>query len=162
VFEDDMNKDEETRRAGLYIGSGLLGVIAANVLYGAAHGTTVEFGFDTRALTLNIVFALLGGTFAWRWTDILGRLAFVAFAVDQAMMGYAAATGARVSSTATTALVTAFAALLTASGARRSTRRRYFIAGGLFIAMLLASVGARYYADVLLSNHSVMGSGWLR
>ena len=75
------------------------------------------------------------------------------------MVAYASMSGAPLNSVATTILITAFAALLTASGARDGTTRRFVVAGSAFAAMLLFSVGARYYADVLLGNQSVMGSG---
>jgi hypothetical protein len=108
---------------------------------------------------MTLAFVLCGVFLAWRMKDPLGRLAMLVWAVHHGISAYASISGFRLSSVAMTASITTFAALLTASGARDGTTRRFVLAGGAFVAMLLFSFGARYYADVLLGSHSVVSSG---
>ncbi len=129
-------------------------------MYGAACGSrSFVVGMSAQPLALTFAFVIGGVILAWRFNESLGRVAMLVFAVHQGILAYASISGTRLNSVAMTMLITAFAALLTASGARDGTARRFVMAGSAFVAMVVFSFGARYYADVLLGNHSVVSSG---
>jgi hypothetical protein len=152
-----VNRVDEIRRAGLYLGPVILGSVVGNGLYGVACGSR-SFVAGTSAQPLALTFAFVIGAviLAWRFKEPLARVAMLIFAVHHGLLTYASISGAGLNSVTMTVLIAVFAALLTASGARDGTARRFVIAGSGFVAMVVFSFGARYYADVLLGNHSVL------
>lgn len=64
--------------------------------------------------------------------------------------------GTRIGSLWRVGLISLFAVLATGSGARSASHRTLLIAGGILVVGIVAVFAARYYADELLGNHSVI------
>jgi hypothetical protein len=152
-----IDKTEELRRGGLYLGPVILGSVVANSVYRVAceaRSFTIVSG--EQPSVLNLPFLVLSVFLAWRVPEPVGRLAFVVMAVQQALLSYAAISTAAPNRVVVGALWVVFAALITASGARFGRKQRVVIASTVFVAMFLFSWGARYYADVVLGRRSVL------
>ena len=155
-----VDKVDQLRRGGLYLGPVILGSMAGNGFYGAAcGGQRFVMGVSADPLVLRVAFVIGGVILACRMKEPIGRVALLVFAVHQGILAYASVSGVGLNLVAMTTLFTAFAVMVTASGARDGPTHRFVIAGGAFVAMFVFSMSARYYADVLLDNHSVLSSG---
>lgn len=149
-------RGEDLRRAGLFFGVVILGFAASNMLYGIAHGTSRPFLGTTRPAWFSLGFVAAGAVIAWRMQEPVGRAAWIVFAIQHAFMAWAAMREIPVEVWTRTGLTSAFAALLTVSGARRRTTQTLRLAGLVFLLAVCLSYGVRYYADVVLGNGSVV------
>ena len=152
---------ENFKRAGLYLGPAILGSVVANSIYRVAceeRSLTLIAGMPQGTI-VNVLF-LLGAVFAaWRVREPMGRAAFLAFAVSQAVLAYADLSATTPNHLLVGIPLVLFALLLGASGARHARPRRVvMIASVAFVAMFLFSWGARHYADVLIGRNSVLRS----
>ena len=149
-------KVEDVRRVGIYLGPVILASVVGNAVYGAVFGTTVV-NLGGMPLFMNLMFALAGAFIAWRIKDTLGRIAWAVFAMHHGIQTLMALWGTRIGSLWSVGLISLFAVLVTGSGARSASQRTLLIAGGIFVVGIVAVLAARYYADELLGNHSVIG-----
>lgn len=148
-------KAEDVRRIGIYLGPVILASILGNAVYGAVFRTTA-INVGGMPLFMNLMFAVVGAVIAWRMTDRLGRTAWAVFSLLHGIQVLAALWATRISNPWSLAFVGLFAVLVTGSGARNASRRAVLIAVGIFVLATVAVFGARYYADALLGNHSVI------
>lgn len=134
----------------------ILASVIGNAVYGIAFGTSaIDVGGMPRFM--NAMFAVAGVAIAWRMTDTLGRIAWSVFVLHHSMKLLTAAMwGSRMGSLWTCGSMTLFAVLATGSGARNASRRALLVAGSVFVLATFAVFCARYYADQLLGNHSVV------
>ena len=148
-------KAEDVRRIGIYLGPVILASIVGNTLYGVVfHTTAINIGGTP--LFMNLMFAVFGAVIAWRMTDTLGRVAWGVFTLYNGIQALFMFGGTRIADFWSLGLIGVFAMLATASGSRRASRRAVLIAVGIFLGTTASVFGARYYADGLLGNHSVM------
>lgn len=148
-------KAEALRRAGIYLGPVILASVVGNAVYGAAFGTTA-INIGGMPPFMNAMFAIAGGAIAWRMTDALGRIAWSVFFLHYSIQLLIATWGSRMGSIWSLGFITLFAALATGAGARNAPRRTLFVAGSVFVVATTAVFCARYCADELLGNHSVI------
>src|SRR5687767_5815405 len=89
-----VDKVDELRRAGLYLGPVILGSMAGNGLYGAAcGGPSFVMGVSANPLVLRVAFVIGGVVLACRMKEPIGRVALLVFAVHQGILAYASVTG---------------------------------------------------------------------
>jgi hypothetical protein len=148
-------KAEDIRRIGIYLGPVFLASIAGNAVYGVVFRTTA-INVGGMPLLMNLLFTLAGAVIAWRMTDALGRIAWAVFALHHGVQTLAAIWGTRIGTLWSLGLIGLFAVLATASGARNASHRAVLMAICIFVVATGAVFGARYYADELLGNHSVI------
>jgi hypothetical protein len=148
-------KAENVRRVGVYVGPAILASVVANAAYGLLFGTTT-INIGGLPFFMNVVFAVMGGVIAWGMTDRLGRIGWMVFALHHGIQALAAFWRFRIGGGWSLGLITLFALLATGSGARNASRRTLFVAGSVFVVASIAVFCARYYADELLGNHSVI------
>ena len=146
---------EDVRRVGIYLGPVILASVVGNGVYGAVFGrSAVNLG--GMPLFMNLMFALAGAFIAWRMKDTLGRIAWAVFAMHHGIQTLMALWGTRIASLWSVGLISLFAVFANGSGARSASHRTLLIAGGIFVVGIVAVFAARYYADELLGNHSVI------
>lgn len=86
----------------------------------------------------------------------LGRSAWAVFALHHGLQALMAPLATRMSGLWSLFLTVLFAVLVTGSGARTASRRTLALAAGISVIVVVAVFAARYYADELLGNHSVI------
>ncbi len=148
---------ETFRRNGVYLGPVILASVVGNAVYGFAFATTA-INVGEMSLPIDVIIAIVGAATAWRMTEQLGRMGWAVFALHHGIQALLVLFDGRMSSLWSAGLITLFAGLITASGARDASRRMLLLAGGVFVAACVAAFGARYYADELLGKHSVIQS----
>jgi hypothetical protein len=151
-----MNRYEEARRGGLYLGAGIVGSIIGNIFYAFWFSTNVGIGPAPVPAFLSLAFVAVAAVFCWNSRQMLERLAWIAFAGYQAMNAFAAIADITINRAVSGFLLFAWAALWMAAGLRPIMPRRIVIAGSVFLVMVLLSASARYYGDDLLGRHTVM------
>ena len=148
-------KADDVRKIGIYLGPVILASIVGNAVYGVVFRTTA-INIGGMPLFMNVMLAVVGAVIAWRMTDMLGRTAWAVFTLYNGIQILSASWGTRIGSLWSLGLIGVFAVLATVSGARRASPRAVLIAGTIFLGATIAVFGARYFADGLLGNHSVM------
>lgn len=94
VEEVSVDKVEEVRRAGLYLGPVILGSVVGNGLYGVACGSrSFVVGTSAQPLALTFAFVIGAAILAWRFKELLGRVAMLVFAVHHGILAYASISG---------------------------------------------------------------------
>ena len=156
------DETEALRRAGLFLGPAVLGLVVGNGLYRAACESTgfVLIAGTSQAAFINIPFCIAAIYLVWRIRDPIGRAAFVILAFQQLVLAYGAVAETTVNRLLVGMPTVFFAALLTILGVRHTTRRRTVtIAIAAFAAMFLFSWGGRHYSNVFTERLSVVGRG---
>ena len=148
-------KVEAVREVGIYFGPVILASVIGNAMYG--------FGFNTRAINtggmplfINVMFFIVGALIAWQMREPLGRIGWAVFALHHGLQASMAALGVRMGSLPSLCLTVMFAVFVTGSGARTAPRRTLVLTATISVLMMVAVFAARYYADELLGNHSVI------
>ena len=149
------DKVEDVRQIGIYVGPVILASVVGNAIYGVVFATTA-INLGGMPFFMNLIFAIAGGAIVWRMTEPFGRIAWAVFLIHYGIQALLAVVGTQMGSLWSLGLITLFASLVTASGARDASRRTLFLAVWIFVVAVVAVVGARYYADELLGNHSVI------
>lgn len=148
-------KAEDIRRIGIYIGPVILASVVGNAIYGAVFGTTAV-NINGMPLFMTLTFAIVGAFIALQMADTLGRIAWAVFTLHHGIQTLMALGGTRIGSLWSLGLISAFAVFATGSGARRASHRTLLKAGGVFVFAVAIVFAARYYADELVGNHSVI------
>jgi O-antigen ligase len=148
-------KVEAVRLVGIYLGPVILGSVIGNAIYG--------FAFNTRAINIegvpvfiDVLFFIAGALIAWQMREPLGRSAWAVFALHHGLQALMAPLATRMRGLWSLCLTVLFAVLVTGSGARSASRRTLALAAAISVIVVVAAFGARYYADELLGNHSVI------
>jgi len=158
----DINKAEKFRRTGLYIGPLLLGSIAGHSLYRVvcegSSFTLISGSLET--LVWNVPLFVGSAYVAWWLREPVGRFAFVALGLRQALVIWAA-----VRSPANRMLIAclgvAFGVLFTISGSLCHRPRRIVTASALFVAMFLFAWITGGYGERLIGRDSVFRPQWI-
>jgi hypothetical protein len=153
-------KAETIRRLGLYFGPLILGSAAAQELYSAACADVAgtQFAGGSQPIVLTIFFLVALSLVAWRLREPVGRAAFAVLAAQHLLLAYAALAGGGPNRVLVNVLMIVAAMLMTVSGARSAPKSRRLVAAAVFVAMFVAALGTRSYANILLGNSSVLGS----
>ena len=150
-----LSKVDKLRRNGVYLGPVILASVVGNAVYGFVFATTV-INVGGMSLPIDVMFAIVGTALAWSMSEQLGRIGWAVFALHYGIQALLLPFEGRMSSLWSLGLITLFAGLVTASGARDASRRTLLLAGGIFVATCVAVFVSRYYADELLGKHSLI------
>jgi hypothetical protein len=148
-------KVEAVRQVGIYFGPVILASVIGNAIYGLAFNTRA-INIGGMPLFINVMFFIAGALLAWQMREPLGRIAWAVFALHHGLQALMAPLGARMGSLGSLWLTVLFAILVTGSGARTASRRTLVLAAAISVLVVVAVFAARYYADELLGNHSVI------
>jgi hypothetical protein len=154
-----VSRIEDFKRAGLYLGPAILGAVAASSIYPVAcEGRSLALAAGMpQGMMVNVLFLFGAVLVAWRVREPIGRAAFLAFAISQAVLTYSDLSATTPNRLLVGVPLVVFAVLLTASGARHARWRRVVtIASVAFVAMFLFSWSTRHYSNVLIGRHSVL------
>ncbi len=149
---------EDIRRLGIYLGPVVLASILGNVVYDAVFPLTPAAIGGGMPLFLHLALAMVGAIVTWQMTDPLGQIAWAVVTIRHVVQVVGALLQIRIDNFWSDGLISLFALLATASGARGASRRTLWIAGGVFLVAVAWVFAARYYADELLGNHSIMSA----
>src|SRR5262245_20818376 len=152
-----IDKFEEIRRAGLYLGPILLAAVAANSIYRVAcegRGFTLDSP-TMHGMLWNVMFLAGSAYMAWRLRESFGRAAFAALAIQQALLIAATVALLSLNRLVIGSLSVVFAVLFTISGSRYGRPRRFVPAIAVFVSMFALSWVARSYANRVIGGHSV-------
>jgi hypothetical protein len=152
---DEVTRDESFRRAGLFLGSGLLGVLVEAIVEGIAGGTTP--GASLRpSVPFDALFSVVGGVLALRFRDVVLRTAFVVFAAEHVLRVVAAIAQKPLSPWVGNGFVGAFGVLLVLAGGRQSGSRARTWAAVVFVSAMILRFATLRYAAWLVGNRSVI------
>lgn len=126
-----------------------------DAIYGFASNTRA-INVGGMPLFINLMFFIAGALIAWQMRELLGRSAWTVFALHHGLQALMAPFGTQMSSLWSLCLTVLFAVLVTGSGARTASRRTLALAAAISVVVVVAVFAARYYADELLGNHSVI------
>jgi hypothetical protein len=105
---------------------------------------------------IDVMFFIAGALIAWQIREPLGRSAWAVFALHHGLQALMAPLATQMSGLWSLCLTVLFAVLVTGSGARSASRRTLALTAAIFVIVVVAVFAARYYADELLGNHSVI------
>ena len=154
----EIDKADEIRKAGLYVGPLILGSIMANGVYHLiCEGTSFSINSGTiESVFWNVPFLVGAAYLAWRLREPFGRIAVVVVGIQQALLIWAEVGRVSADRMVVGALGLAFGVLFTLSGLRYRQRQSILKACGVFVAMFVFSWVTRNYADSLIGRDSVL------
>ena len=127
---------EAFRRAGLFFGAALLGLVAGRWLAFAIDrsGTVFPVFPVVQEPVLDLFFFVVGGLLAFRLRDILLRSAWIVFAAEHLLLSIRQLGESAIAPWLSTLASALFALIVVAAGARRRTGRELALAVAIFIA----------------------------
>ncbi len=152
---DGLTREESFRRLGLFLGSGLLGVLVEAILESIASGRTRDAGL-LRSVPFDAFLAIGGGVIALRARDRVLRTAFVVFAVEHVLQAAAGLSQTPLGPWVGDGFVGAFGALLVLAGGRQSGSRARTWAAMAFVLAIVLRFATLRYAAWLVGHRSVI------
>lgn len=146
---------ETLRKVFLYFGAIVIGTILAHIAYGVEYREPLD-RFASRPSLFNFLFAIVGAYLAWHMKERFVRLAWMIFSARYAIVTTLSWIALQMPVGVSLIFSSAFAILLTVSGAKDASRRTLFLVAAVLLAAFAFSYGARYHVDALLGRHSVM------
>jgi hypothetical protein len=149
---------EAFRRAGLFFGAALLGLVSGRWLaYAIDRSGTVFPVFPVAQEPLvDLVFFVVGVLLAYRLKSVLLRSAWIVFAAAHLLLSIRQFGESAVAPWVATSASALFALIVVAAGARRRTSRELALAVAIFIAATGFQMGLTEWSKRLRGVHSVV------
>ena len=149
---------EAFRRAGLFFGAALLGLVSGRWVAYAIDGSGTVFPVFPVAQEpfVDLFFFVIGVLLAYRLQNVLLRSAWIVFAAEHLLLSIRQFGESAVAPWLATAASALFALIVVTAGARRRTSRELALAVAIFIAAIGFQMGLTEWSKRLRSVHSVV------
>jgi hypothetical protein len=150
---------EAFRRAGLFFGAALLGLVAGRwVAYAMDRSGTVFPVFPiVQQPVLDLFFFVVGMLLAYRLQNLPLRAAWIVFASEHLLLSIRQFGESSLAPWLATVASAIFALIVAAAGARRRTSRELALAVAIFVASIGFQMGLTEWSKRLRGVHSVVG-----
>jgi hypothetical protein len=143
------------RRAGLFLGTAILGVWCA-AWFERGVGAPLQSVLSSSSLIFAAVFVVLGVALAFASHDRFLRSAWIVFAVQHVLNLAPHDIRTPPVAWASSILTGIFATLLIVAGARRRSARALVVAAAVFVGAVILSIAATAYVKRVRNGYSVV------
>jgi hypothetical protein len=148
---------EAFRRAGLFFGAALLGLVAGRSAAYAIDrsGTVVPVFPVVQQPLVDLIFFVVGVLLAYRLQSVLLRSAWIVFAAEHLLLSIRQFGESPAAPWLATGASAVFALIVVAAGARRRTSRELALALAIFLVLVGLQMGLTEWSKRLRGVHAV-------